>query len=62
MLRYIVSIDYKEFTFTDRTTAIAFAELAVQNSNVLYEVNIAIKLIPNQGEKDAAHILNETEN
>lgn len=50
MFLYKVSIDYKNFSFTDHMSACSFAEMAAQNQNENYEVKITITTIPNQGE------------
>lgn len=62
MFLYKVSIDYKDFSFTDLMSACSFAEMAAQNQNDDYEVKITITTIPDQGEQDASHLNDETEN
>lgn len=62
MFLYKVSIDYKDFSFTDLMSACSFAEMAAQNQNHDYEVKITITTRPSQGEQDASHIYDETEN
>lgn len=62
MFIYKVSIDYKDFSFTDLPSACSFAEVAAQNQIEEYTVKITITTQPSQGEKDATHIFDETKN
>lgn len=51
MFLYKVSIDYKDFAFTDLMPACAFAEAAAQYQVDNYEVKITITTRPSQGEE-----------
>ena len=62
MFIYQVSIDYKNFTFADLMSACSFAEMAAQNKEEEYAIKITIINQPSQGESNAPHILDETEN
>lgn len=42
-MKYIVSIDYKEFEFDNGTTALSFAELAVCKSKDYVKVSVLVK-------------------
>lgn len=62
MLLYRVSIDYKDFSFTDLMSACSFAEMAALHQNESYEVKITIKTRPYQGDQNASHLNDETKN
>lgn len=66
MFLYKVSIDYKDFTFTNPMHACSFAERAARYQVDNYEVKIAITYEPdelkNKGGYSAAHLNDETEN